>query len=86
MEEYSDIDILRISLIDDDDFTILNELLNKPVKKDINNDFKLSLKEKIKKSKKNVSKIHKKIPNAEITNIRSEYKQDRNGFEENFSE
>ena len=86
MEEYSDVDILRISLIDDDDFTILNSLINKPIEKDVGNDFKISLEKKIKNSKKNVSKIHKKIPDAEITNIRSQYKQDRDGFEEDFSE
>ena len=73
--------ILRISLIDDDDYTLLHQLLNKPVEKEINEEFKISLKEKIKKAKKNISKIHNKIPDAEITNIGSKYQQNRNQFE-----
>ena len=86
MEEFSDIDILRISLIDDDDFSLLNNLLNKPVEKEVNEDFKVALKEKIKKAKKNISKIYNKIPDAEITNIRSKYQQNRNGFEKSIEE
>ena len=73
MQNLSEIDILRISLIDDDDFTILNELLNSKMTSKTNDNFNNKLQEKIKHSKKNVSKIHKKIPNAEITNIRSKH-------------
>ena len=66
-----EIDILRISLIDDEDFSLLQDLLNQPLQKSLNNDLKENLRKKVKLAKKNISKIHNKIPDAKITNIRS---------------
>ena len=75
----TEIDILRLSLVDDEDFTILDSLYNQNLQKKVSNEFKNKLIKKAKDNKKNMPKIH--IPNAKITNIRNTNKQNRDKFE-----
>ena len=75
----TEIDILRLSLVDDEDFTILDSLYNQNLQKKVSNEFKNKLIKKAKDNKKNMPKIH--IPNAKISNIRNTNKQNRDKFE-----
>ena len=77
----SEIDILRLSLISDDDFPLLESLINHNPKEKISPQIQQQLINKTENHKKNVNNIH--IPDAVIKNVRNQHQSNWHQFEGN---